>query len=165
MSIPLDALESFFSAEWTGSQALVRLSNEGWRSVGKGEQNSAIALSWVVPSDVELIREIDREKTVATLRAKFPRLDVSAAFSEARWLEAHRAPIGMQLGFRVWSDDRLRVGSRWSLELIDASASGSFIARVAWVEPAPGVVAKYEIGFHVLDGDLEALDYLRKLQG
>jgi hypothetical protein len=56
-------------------------------------------------------------------------------------------------GARVFSDDRMKVGSKLNLELLpDPDTSVQVLARVAWIdELEDGAPARYDVGLEFLD--------------
>jgi PilZ domain len=56
-------------------------------------------------------------------------------------------------GARVFSDDRMKVGSKLNLELLpDPETSVQVLARVAWIdELEDGAPARYDVGLEFLD--------------
>ena len=56
-------------------------------------------------------------------------------------------------GARVFSDDRMKVGSKLNLELLpDPDTSVQVLARIAWIdELEDGAPARYDVGLEFLD--------------
>jgi hypothetical protein len=56
-------------------------------------------------------------------------------------------------GARVFSDDRMKIGSKLNLELMpDPETSVQVLARVAWIdELGDGAPARYDVGLEFLD--------------
>ena len=56
-------------------------------------------------------------------------------------------------GARVFSDDRMKIGSKLNLELLpDPDTSVQVLARVAWIdELEDGAPARYDVGLEFLD--------------
>ena len=56
-------------------------------------------------------------------------------------------------GARVFSDDRMKVGSKLNLELLpDPDTSVQVLARVAWIDELEnGAPARYDVGLEFLD--------------
>jgi hypothetical protein len=56
-------------------------------------------------------------------------------------------------GARVFSDDRMKVGSKLNLELMpDAETTVQVLARVAWIDELPeDAPAKFDVGLEFLD--------------
>lgn len=65
-------------------------------------------------------------------------------------------------GARVFSDERMKVGSKLNLELMpDPETSVSVLARVAWIDELPeDSPAKYDVGLEFLDVPEEMISRL-----
>ena len=65
-------------------------------------------------------------------------------------------------GARVFSDDRMKVGSKLNLELLpDPDTSVQVLARVAWIdELADGAPARFDVGLEFLDVPEEMISRL-----
>src|SRR5882757_9855101 len=67
-----------------------------------------------------------------------------------------------QTGARVFSDDRLKVGTKLNLELLaDAGSTVQVLARVVWIdELAAGSPARFDVGLEFLDVPEEMMSRL-----
>jgi len=71
--------------------------------------------------------------------------------------------VNMSLGgARVFSDDRLKLGTKLALELLaDAESTVQVLARVVWIdEQPPGSPARYDVGLEFLEVPEEMISRL-----
>jgi hypothetical protein len=98
-------------------------------------------------------------------RRLFPRLKASVFFREARsqYFGAKRQPLNVSLGgFRIYSDEAMRVGQKLELDLL--LPSGETVAceaAVAWIRELPkGDVAAFDVGLSFVGASRELKEKL-----
>lgn len=94
------------------------------------------------------------ESASAEDHRKYPRLNAPVFYRAARF-RSRRTPLtNISLGgIRVYSDEELKIGKRFDLELfLPDRSSVVCTARVVWQKPLlEGTEPVYEIGFEFLD--------------
>lgn len=102
----------------------------------------------------------------ATERRRFKRVSLPMYFRDVR-RRAIKNPVldvGMG-GLRVYSDELLQVGERFSIEVILEEASSiNGIVQVAWIEELPDEEpARYDVGLELVAAEPDQLKRLKEL--
>ncbi len=88
----------------------------------------------------------------ALRRSAYPRLRAHAVTSELSRFQAAKARKPSGLGFSIYSDEPWVVGGLFRVEIFIAGRESAIcIARVAWVDGAGNVDARYDVGFDILE--------------
>jgi hypothetical protein len=104
-------------------------------------------------------------------RRKYRRIQAPVICRPAglRVLSKHQEAVDVSRGgVRVYSDEKLAVGDRLTLELLlqDVPEEVIFQAEVAWIERLPkGAPAVYDVGLKFLNVDLAAASLLASVLG
>jgi hypothetical protein len=87
-------------------------------------------------------------------RRIYPRLKVPMLWRSPGLIVKLSRTVNVSMGgARVFSDDRMKIGSKLNLELMpDPETSVQVLARVAWIdELGDGAPARYDVGLEFLD--------------
>ena len=99
-------------------------------------------------------------------RRKFPRLNAPVYCRPARRRLPRRQVVDVGLGgMRVYSDEALKIGARFEVELfLPDSSSVTCLTEVVWIRDLPaGSPASYDVGLQFLDVPPEALEKIGEL--
>jgi hypothetical protein len=99
-------------------------------------------------------------------RRKFPRLNAPIYCRPAKRRLPRRQVVDVGLGgMRVYSDEALKIGARFEVELfLPDSSSVTCLTEVVWIRALPeGSPAAYDVGLQFLDVPPDALDQIATL--
>jgi hypothetical protein len=99
-------------------------------------------------------------------RRKFPRLNAPVYCRPAKRRLPRRQVVDVGLGgMRVYSDEALKIGARFEVELfLPDSSSVTCLTEVVWIRPIPpGGPAAFDVGLQFLDVPPDALEQIGTL--